>query len=67
MNNEENIDNKLKEILITMNNSETALDSFYELMEKETGGKLTFSSFKAYLDKSYPNINKRKHDNNFFN
>lgn len=52
--------NKLKDILGHMSSSETPLDSFYEIMEKETGGKLTFSSFKTYLDKFYQNINKSK-------
>jgi hypothetical protein len=52
--------NKLKDILGNMNTSETPIDSFYEIMEKETGGKLTFSSFKTYLDKFYQNINKSK-------
>ena len=50
--------NKLKDILSLINASETSLDSFYEVMEKETGGKLSFSSFKTYLDKFYQNINK---------
>jgi hypothetical protein len=58
--NNEDISNKLKEILTQMNSSDPHLDSFYEVMEKETGGKLTFSSFKTYLDKFYPNINKSK-------
>jgi hypothetical protein len=59
MNDKENdISNKLKEILFNMNTSEMPLENFYELMEKETGGKLTFTSFKTYMDKYYDNINK---------
>jgi hypothetical protein len=58
--NNEDISNKLNEILSQMNSSETQLETFYEIMEKETGGKLTFSSFKVYLDKYYYNINKSK-------
>ena len=41
-----------------MNSSEMPLENFYELMEKETGGKLTFTSFKTYLDKNYDSVNK---------
>ncbi len=54
MSNEE----KLKEILTSMNCSETPLDTFFELLERDTGGKITFSSYKIYLDKYYESINK---------
>ncbi len=54
----EDINNKLKEILTNMNASGTTLEEIYERMEKETGGKLTFSSLKSYLDKFYESINK---------
>lgn len=50
--------NKLREILTVMNNSESNLETFYELIEKETGGRLTFSSFKSYLDRTYSGVNK---------
>ena len=49
---------KLKEILIAMNSSETNLESFYEIIERDTGGKLTFTSLKAYLDKYYESVNR---------
>lgn len=49
---------KLKEILINMNNTEVPLEEFYEVIERETGGRLTFSIFKNYLDRYYGNINK---------
>jgi hypothetical protein len=52
--------NKQKEILTKMNLSETNFETFYEIIEKETGGTLTFSSFKTYLDKYYESINKSK-------
>lgn len=52
--------NKIKEILTKMNSSETPLDNFYELIEKETGGKLTFTGFKTYLDKTYECVSKCK-------
>lgn len=50
--------NQVKEILVRMNNEKLDLDQFYEIIEKDTGGKLTFSSFKNYLDKHYENISK---------
>ncbi len=55
-----NDDKKLKEILSNMNSSETSLESFYEMIEKETGGKLTFSNLKSYIDRNYQTINKCK-------
>lgn len=58
--NTDNDDRKLKEILNNMNTCEINLDGFYELMEKEIGGKLTFSKFKDCLERSYPTINKCK-------
>ncbi len=58
--NTDNVEKKQKEILINMNSSETSLQSFYEMLEKETGGKLTFSNFKSYMEKNYSTINKRK-------
>jgi len=61
--NTENEEKKLKEILINMNSTEITLEKFYEVIEKETGGKLTFSSFKALVDQNYPNINKCKNFN----
>jgi hypothetical protein len=54
----EDINKKLKEILNTMNSSETNLETFFELIERETGGKLTFSALKTYLDKHYEVVNK---------
>jgi hypothetical protein len=56
----EDVSKKLKEILLTLNHCDVSLEEFYETIEKETGGKLTFSSFKNYLDKYYPSINKCK-------
>ncbi len=56
--NNEDISDKLKQILTAMNHRETPLEDFYEVMEKETGGRLTFSSFKTYLDKFYATMNK---------
>jgi hypothetical protein len=58
MNKNDDIFLKMKEILSIMNTSEMPLDSFFEIIEKETGGKLTFTSFKKYVDKYYPQINK---------
>ncbi len=52
--------NLVKEILIRMNNGKFDLDQFYETIEKETGGKLTFTNFKNFLDKYYENISKCK-------
>lgn len=52
--------NLVKEILIRMNNGKFDLDQFYEAIEKETGGKLTFTSFKNFLDKYYEKISKCK-------
>jgi hypothetical protein len=54
----EEISKRLNEILNTMNQSETSLEEFYELLEKETGGRITFSNLKNYLDKYYGHINK---------
>jgi hypothetical protein len=56
----EEISKRLNEILNTMNQSETGLEEFYELLEKESKGKITFSNFKNYLDKYYGHINKSK-------
>ncbi len=53
----ENI-NSIKEILIKMNSGTFDLDQFFEAIEKETGGKLTFTNFKSFLDKFYDNISK---------
>lgn len=64
MNTDETV--KLREILANMNSSETSLEEFYERMEKETGGKLTFSALKGYLDKMYESINKSKIEYNLF-
>jgi hypothetical protein len=57
----EDVSKKLKEILLSMNHCDISLEEFYETLEKETGGKLTFSSFKNFLDKFYPSINKSKY------
>ena len=46
------------EILIKMNSSNFDLDSFFETIEKDTGGKLTFTNFKLYLDKYYNTTTK---------
>ena len=54
MSNEE----KLKLILLSMNSSEIPLELFFERLQKDTGGKITFSSYKNYLDKYYECINK---------
>ena len=57
----DDITNKLKDILLNMNsNPEYSLENFYDIIERETGGKLTFSSFKNYLEKYYSSINKSK-------
>ncbi len=50
--------NLVKEILTRMNTGKFDLDNFYETIEKETGGKLTFTNFKNYLDSHYENISK---------
>jgi hypothetical protein len=50
--------NLVKEILIKMNSGKFDLDQFYETIEKDTGAKFTFTSFKNYLDKHYENISK---------
>ena len=52
--------NSVKEILTKMNSGNFDLDQFFEVIEKETGGKLTFTSFKTFLDKNYDNISKCK-------
>ena len=57
--NNEDLNFKLKEILIKMNSTETDLELFYEIVEKESGGALTFSNFKVFLDKYYNSISKR--------
>ncbi len=54
----DDINKRLKEILNSMNLCETNLEEFYETMERETGGKITFTAFKNHLDKFYGNINK---------
>jgi len=51
--------NLVREILIRMNSGKFDLDQFYESIERETGGKLTFTNFKNFLDKQYENISKR--------
>jgi hypothetical protein len=56
----EDISKKIKEILLSMNHCDLTLEEFYETVESETNGKLTFSNFKNYLDKYYPSINKSK-------
>jgi hypothetical protein len=56
----EDISKKLKEILLSMNHCDMTLEEFYEMIEKETGGRLTFTTFKNYFDKFYPSINKSK-------
>jgi len=50
--------NSIQEILKKMNSGNFDLDQFFEAIEIETGGKLTFTSFKSFLDKHYDNINK---------
>lgn len=52
--------NSVREILLKMHSGSFDLDQFFEVIEKETGGKLTFTSFKNYLDKHYDNIIKSK-------
>jgi septation ring formation regulator EzrA len=54
----EEISKRLNEILNTMNQSETNLEEFYELLEKETGGKITFTNIKNSVDKYYAHMNK---------
>jgi len=54
----DDINKRLKEILNSMNKCETSLEEFYDNMERETEGKVTFTAFKNYLDKYYGNINK---------
>ncbi len=49
---------KLKEILASMSISQVPLEAFFEILQKDTGGKITFSSYKNYLDKNYESINK---------
>jgi hypothetical protein len=53
---------KLKKILITMNNSDKSLDIFYETLEKITGASIPFTTFKDYLDKYYSFIPKSKYN-----
>jgi hypothetical protein len=48
---------KLRTILLAMNNI-TPLDDFFDYIEKETYGKLTFTQFKELLEKYYSNSNK---------
>jgi len=50
----------VREILLKMHGGTFDLDHFFEAIEKETGGKLTFTNFKNYLDKHYDNILKSK-------
>ena len=50
--------NLIKEILSKMNSGIVDLDQFFESIDTETGGKLSFSSFKIFLDKHYDNISK---------
>lgn len=54
------IEEKLKIVLSSMNSSEIPLDLFFEKLQKDTGAKITFSSYKNYLDKYYDSINKSK-------
>lgn len=50
--------NLVKNILIKMNSGNFDLDQFFESIEKDTGGKLTFTSLKSFIDKHYDNISK---------
>jgi hypothetical protein len=52
--------NSVREILLQMHTGPFDLDNFFESIEKETGGKLTFTNFKNFLDKYYDNIIKSK-------
>ena len=54
----EEISKRLNEILNIMNQSETILEEFYEIVENETGGRITFSNFKSHLGKHYGHMNK---------
>lgn len=51
---------KLKEILINLNNTKPTLESFFEYIEKNTQGKATFTKFRKALDECYPQVNKSK-------
>lgn len=50
----------IREILINLNNTQPTLEEFFELLEKETQGKLTFTKFKKLLESKYPTISKSK-------
>ena len=51
---------KLKQVLQNMNNCETSLEHFCEILDKESMGQLTFSMLKNSLDKNYAFISKSK-------
>lgn len=50
----------IKEILLTMNNTQPTLEEFFEILEKESKGQTTFTKFKKLLDTTYHTINKSK-------
>lgn len=49
-----------KNILLQMNNSDIPLDIFFERMEKQYGNRLFFSQLKNGFEDFYPTISKSK-------
>ncbi len=49
---------KLKLILQNMNNCDTTLEHFCEILDKESLGQLTFSMLKNSIDKHFSSIIK---------
>jgi hypothetical protein len=49
---------KLKLILQNMNNCETTLENFCEILDKESLGQLTFSMLKNSIDKHFSSITR---------
>ena len=49
---------KLKMILQNMNNCETSLEHYCEILDKESLGQLTFSMLKNSVDKHFSSISK---------
>lgn len=50
--------NKLKEILIELNTTDTPLEAFYEQLEKEFNDKVSFSKFKITIEAFYSTVSK---------
>ena len=50
--------NKVKSIISMMSKSNVNLEEFFEILEKESSGKITFSHFKSLFDQYYEIIPK---------